>query len=521
MCHYYSYLFMNKWSHSHTVFTPVQKTIIVLLSCALFFFDSYGQYSRPRIKHFTTADGLSQSIINDLLIDSNGFAWIATEDGLNRFDGSKFKHFRFNEEDPNSISGNVLNKLALDIHGNLWVGTIGNGLNRYDKDLDKFSRIDLGNDKLTISDIQPFEDGSVWVTTRNNGLFRVQNHRDSLILENYLPEKRLGALLIDDEKNLWIGSFNGEIYKLNLKKESLKIKNPILSVEGYIQAIYKSKSNLYIGSDEGLYIFELENKRIERIDLDGEGVETTKHVVSFLKEDDSSIWIGTGNGLFLFDCSQKKTNNRITYNPDGNGLSANTVYALARTAENKLLVGTLGNLSLIDFSEPYFKSITKDSNGSSLLKDNTVWSILKDGQNLWLGTADGGLNLIRNGRSFYLFEHPKFPKSLKGSAVMSIVKEDAGQRLWLATSRGLVLLNLKGFSTQNPDFKIFKHNPDVSNSISSDHVTHIFIDNKGNVWGTTYGKGVFRLEMSNNEEAIITRYTNDDSSDNSLVNDFA
>jgi len=59
------------------------------------------------IKYFTLEDGLSQVSTNDLLLDSLGFVWIATQDGLNRFDGKVFKHYKYNESDSTTVSGNL------------------------------------------------------------------------------------------------------------------------------------------------------------------------------------------------------------------------------------------------------------------------------------------------------------------------------------------------------------------------------------------------------------------------------
>ena len=165
---------------------------------------TFSQTNKPNIKFYTLEDGLSQATINDLLKDSSGFIWIATEDGLNRFDGKEFKHFKYIESDSTSISGNVLNKLCEDEKGNIWVGTIGNGLNYYDKNLDAFKKIKLeyASNTETISDILVGDNGIVWVTTRTSGLHRLQPKEDgSYIQKNFLSNKRLGAISIDKDES--------------------------------------------------------------------------------------------------------------------------------------------------------------------------------------------------------------------------------------------------------------------------------------------------------------------------------
>lgn len=95
----------------------------------------YPQNNYLRAKYFKLADGLSQVSCNNLLLDKSGFIWIATENGLNRFDGKEFKHFKYNESDFLTISENCIKKLMADKTGRIWIGTVGNGLNYYSADL--------------------------------------------------------------------------------------------------------------------------------------------------------------------------------------------------------------------------------------------------------------------------------------------------------------------------------------------------------------------------------------------------
>ena len=81
--------------------------------------------------HFSLDQGLSQSVGEALLQDRQGFLWIGTQDGLNRFDGYTFKIFRHDPENPDSLSDNNVSDLVQDSSGAIWIGT-SNGLNRYD-----------------------------------------------------------------------------------------------------------------------------------------------------------------------------------------------------------------------------------------------------------------------------------------------------------------------------------------------------------------------------------------------------
>jgi len=154
--------------------------LVLLLFVSTSYSQTRGVNDAIRIKYFTLEDGLSQASIIDLLQDSSGFVWIATQDGLNRFDGSNFKHFKYSQSDSTTISGNFINKLLEDHKGNIWVGTNGNGLNYYDPKFDLFHRVKLEgflNENETISDLAIDDNKNIWVASRLSGLYTKRSKR--------------------------------------------------------------------------------------------------------------------------------------------------------------------------------------------------------------------------------------------------------------------------------------------------------------------------------------------------------
>jgi signal transduction histidine kinase/ligand-binding sensor domain-containing protein/DNA-binding response OmpR family regulator len=477
-----------------------------------------------RIKHFTLEDGLSQVSTNDLLLDKSGFVWIATQDGLNRFDGNEFKHFKHIESDSTTISGNLTNKLLEDNNGNIWVGTIGNGLNRYDTNKDIFHRIKIENtsdENEIISGLAQDENGFIWVASRISGLHKLEYNNDTIEQTSYLHNQPLSALLYDQQGNLWAGGFEGIIYKLNPKHLEIVQDNPEIRVKGNVQSLYNTGRHLLIGSDYGFFIYDFKTKKTDLIELEESGLFKTKHVLTFLQQDPETVWIATGNGLYLFDWNQKKVLNKIQYlGNDNNGLSNNTVQALLKLSDKELLVGTANYLNLVNFSQPYFKNISKDKRGKHLLNDNVIFSIFKDGKDLWVGTSDGGLNLISNNKVYHLTDDDKNPTSISGSVVRAIIKDEKNQRMWLATTRGLNMLDLNDFNPNNPKFVVFHHDPENINTINGDFLKDLVLDKENNLWGATYGHGIFRLNMDNDENVTIVQYRNEVGNQNSLKNDF-
>lgn len=177
----------------------------------------YSQHKYLRAKYFTLEDGLSQVSCNNLLLDNFGFIWIGTENGLNRFDGTEFKHFKYSKIDSLTISGNYINKLLVDKTKKIWIGTLGDGLNYYNEDQEIFHRVKLKFSKFEneiISDLASDETGNIWVASRISGLHRLQLSKDdSISQKNYFSNQHLSSLLLDKNNNLWVGSLEGDIFK--------------------------------------------------------------------------------------------------------------------------------------------------------------------------------------------------------------------------------------------------------------------------------------------------------------------
>lgn len=496
--------------------------IVILILQFLSYGVFYAQNIQPNIKYFSLEDGLSQITINDLLQDKNGFVWIATQDGLNRFDGSNFKHYKNKENDSTSISGNLTNVLLEDKKSNIWVGTIGNGLSYFNQKLERFNKIKFNsvkNDNETISDLTMDNKGVIWVASRLSGLHKLKelkNHKFSQ--RNYLPNKPLSALLFDKHEKLWIGDFQGNIYIINPKEKIKTLIKPKFTINSRVRSFYHTKNHLLIGSDYGLYLYNLKNKKLKLFQFHTKDNITVKFITSFLKATDSSVWIGTGNGLFLLDTKSMKISAKIKKSNIKNvGLSNNTVTALLKLNTKKILIGTANKLNVLNFNTPFFKNISKDKRGEHLLNDNVIFSILKDKEDLWVGTSDGGLNLIRNGTPYYYRKLTSDTNNTFFGTVREIVKDQKNQRLWFATTRGLRMINLKTFNPKQPKFEVFRHDPNNINSINGDFLKGMALDKNNNIWGATYGYGIFRLEMKPNGKIKIIRYINT-KQENSLQN---
>jgi len=130
-------------------------------------------------QELTISNGLSQGMVFDIKQDKQGFIWIATKDGLNRYDGHKVKVYAHDPYNPYSISGNACSVLLINRHDQLWIGTLTNGLNLFDRRTQRFyhvaisDRTTAGGGNYEIRTMSEDPEGNIWVWTDKNQLFKL------------------------------------------------------------------------------------------------------------------------------------------------------------------------------------------------------------------------------------------------------------------------------------------------------------------------------------------------------------
>ncbi len=280
----------------------MKKSYLLLVPFLLLSFIFRGQYNN---KYFTLDDGLSQVITNDLLLDRDGFVWVATQDGLNRFDGQEFKIYTSSKKDTTSLPGNLVYRLHEDSKGRIWIGTFGKGLCVYDKEQDSFQRIKLthsNNKSEIITGIAEDSKGNIWVSSRISGLHRFEiTENNDFLQSNYLASKELNTLFVDLKGNIWSGDIYGHLYQIDPFDEISYESEPLLSIEKQVLSFFDNGKNLFIGANGGLLIYNYQTRETTDILLGKDQFSPVRIVSSFSKKGKSAIWIGTDVGLFLFD----------------------------------------------------------------------------------------------------------------------------------------------------------------------------------------------------------------------------
>ncbi|WP_282124145.1 hybrid sensor histidine kinase/response regulator transcription factor [Algibacter mikhailovii] len=504
--------------------------ILIILS----FFVGHAQNS-VKFDHLNTENGLSQSDVNTIFQDDEGFMWFGTHDGLNRYDGYDFKVFKPNSKNTNSISSNLIFDIVDDKTGNLWIGTTGNGLNYFDKDLEVFKTFkhDQENKKSIVSDHikSLFRDSNnrLWINTiKGIDILDLNKPFDSLSFKHLDFNKNsiietnnrdiIAFIYEDSAKHIWLGSSFGlfqlsrdKIGDIYFKSINSLINLPMASVRSIAEDRFNT---LIIATSNGLfrYMPEREVNKTQRIQ---EGSFTTVLV------DKNHIWAGTDEGLFEFSNTSKtnpiKLLSLYKYDPKNpnTSLSKNLVKSLYMDNIGNVWIGTNGGgVNKFDPQRKQFNHIKNGFDSMSLSHDK-VRSIFQDSKkNLWIGTEGGGLNLqtkntrVKNSNEFKVFNNIN-----KVFAIEEIELKDSKKLFFGGEGTpGLYQLDLTSKKEiTNKDIKPIKG---ISNRVFS-----ILQDADKNIWIGSYNEGLQRLRVKSDLTIIQKEtFTHDPNNPFSLPN---
>jgi signal transduction histidine kinase/ligand-binding sensor domain-containing protein/DNA-binding response OmpR family regulator len=423
----------------------------------------FAQKPQLHFDHFGTANGLSELDPNAILQDSQGFIWIATNDGLNRYDGYKFKIYRNDAKDTTSIGNNYVQDIKEDKEGNIWIAAVGSGLNKFDRKTNRFYRYTHNENNSRslssnlVSRIAIDGSGKIWVGTQMNGLDLFDPKTGTFVhyLHNQNNLKSINANEIatvykDSQNNIWVGTFNSGLSMFDRKNNN------------FVNFKHTENDKGSISGDKITTIFE-----------------DSKH----------QLWIGTQEaGLNLYNKNTGVFRHFINDPHNGNSMVHNSIQSIAEDDDHNLWIGTEnGGLSIYNSSANKFFSYFHDDVDNTSLSGNSVDVILKDNiGNMWIGTFGGGINLSKKNKSnFTHYKHGALPNSLSNDFVLAFFEDD-NDNIWIGTDGG----GLNMFDLKSGNFTAYKHRDSDKNSISGDNILEIKEDNQKNLWIGTWGNGV-------------------------------
>lgn len=444
-------------------------------------------------KLFTVDRELSSSLINKIFQDKNGMIWIATEDGLNRYDGTKFTVYKHNPEDKHSLCNNYVRTLAEDSRGNLIVGT-HTGIQMYDPARDNFShQAKWKNGKVfnsNIIDILERKNGEIWVT--GNQLCSLSINEDGLTVDSLnlpIPMYATDYIIEDNNQNIWLSKGENGIYRLT---HDNRVKHYLTQEKGItiIDLCRDSNDNIYAGAmGKGLLKYDKnsdsfisisckgeENLPIKTlcsvspnelyIGTDGKGVKfynddeqiitdylfdntyfnpKTSKVHSIIKDNAKNLWLAIYQKGVIMIPSRTNSFKYIGYKSiDKNIIGSSCITSFCRDHEGVLWIGT-DNDGVYGITKDFTQNIHYSPTNDEWSVPSTMLNLYEDSDhNLWFGSFTKGMGKLdkQTGRCSYLKElsdeNGKFVQRVYSFA------EDCEKRLWIATmGAGLFYYNMR------------------------------------------------------------------------------
>lgn len=476
---------------------------------------------RHYFKSLDIQNGLSQNTVNAILQDNQGFMWLATKDGLNRYDGLNFRTFK---KENSALGNNFITALYEDIDHNIWVGTDA-GVYIYHPCTESFEHFHLASDKGTfieraVTSIGSDDEGSIWISSDFQGLFHYDLKRKEL--KNYLCREagkeglaNVTQFWFDADGTCWFSLYGDNLYTSDDHFETLV---PFCTNDGeqpynddIVNRIVAGPGDcLYVGSAKG-GLKEVDRKTHEVRDIllndeHGEPVYV-RGIASYSEEE---LWVGAESGLFIYNRTTGHTDHLTSVTGDDYSLSDNAIYALYKDQEEGMWIGSyFGGVNYCPKQYTYFEKYYSKGDSDGMGRRVREFCEGPDGT-IWIGTEDKGLfNLNPATGKLTPFAHPLIYHNVHGLCL-------DGNDLWVGTfSAGLNRIDLKTKSV-----KAYRKNGG-EHALGSNDIFAIYRTTAGDLWiGTTFGLYYYNREADNftHEPELGGKFVYDifESSDNKM-----
>lgn len=426
--------------------------MLTLTMQGVFSYCAHAQDNAINFQYITVQHGLPSNTINGVVRDCRGFMWMASENGVCRYDGYTFTTFRARENDSLAISSNITYVIFEDRRKRLWVGC-EKGLDLFNRELDRFDKHYFkGMPVRTI-----YQDGhnNIWAGT-DSGLFLYDEIGDQftkpfpqIFNSDNIRYNTVTSLTEDSVANLWIGTATDGIYVYNRIEQN------------FVHYHYQ----------DGVA-----------------GSLNCNTVRKLIRDRRGTIWVATyGGGVSRFNARSRSFTAYTTTSRTGHRIDSDLVPVLAEDEAGRIWIGTDGaGLNILDPQTNVVQHVLHEPFNSRSLNNNVIRAISNDGKGgMWLGTYAGGINFFnRNAGAFLHYRPPTFNGN---SSVTAFAEEDNGN-LWIGTDGG----GLCYYNRQTGAFTNFSFQPNDAASLSDNRVLSLLLDHQGVLWIGTYRGGLCR-----------------------------
>ncbi len=525
---------------------------------------------------FNEDQGLPGSFVTAIMQDSHGMMWIATDKGLCRFNGAYLEQYSFIENifigsvatvysltedklgriwiktdlkgfyildpkagtvshfyfDPAVFAFNDDHEMIMDSKGLLWTGSIRNGIYIIDPQNLTFRHLPVlhgvanGNAQQIIED----NDNNIWVGS-SNGLAVINPKSPTVHFLNKsagLLSDTITGLFMDKEKRIWVGVASEGVDIIDPKEGTIKHMGSAQGIKGVVNHfIENNDGNIWMASDNGVYIFEKSTQKIKHIDAQ-EGL-IDNNIITILEDNSNQIWIATNSGLNLVDTKGLAP----AYLTKDDGITGRDIWSFLQDDQRRIWIGSRQGVDIYNPKKQTIQSLEKDflfkfgrtpqfihgKNGEILLlaqgtgidiidpatgkvtyftkaqglQNTRTGSIMQDNTGrIWTGSfLNQGIEIFDPEKNSFTLINNK--TGLIGSIIWYFLQDNKGQ-IWAASDSGVNIINPvdKTISYLMDGEKVAKYN-----------VATLLRDEKGRIWIGSWN-GMFIADQQNNS---ITRIT--------------
>nr|MBI1232104.1 response regulator [Cytophagales bacterium] len=490
-------------------------------------------------RQLSVNDGLSQNSAISVTQDQVGFLWIATQEGLNRYDGKEFKVYDKKFSDITQTSRLLLGKVFADSknriwiipdtsipevldstgdqflptegvngatciqedkQGNIWVGSSSGELAKWNESISRFELI-WEDQTREINDIDIFGSDSILITfTDDLGVWYKKSNSVTL-LERPKEGLSFSCSAIDGENNIWVGTLNAGIFYVPNRSQIISRVHELADFEWLHNSDFMvldikedSKGNMWVATyGGGLIRFNVKEKSTFNYSYSKQNPRSIHYndILCIFEDYTGTLWFGTdGAGLSFYDRFLEKFN--FFHNQQvREDINIDVVRALFVDQYETIWIGTSGK-GLTSYS-PHtgvWKTYTHEDRNPNGIKSNRVMSLLGDGKGkLWIGYQEEGLSILD--LKTLEFEHFNFQSGvqLPANTIWKIHK-DKGENFWLGTrNNGLIQ-----FDPQKGVLRQFLNDPVDPNSIPENNIRTIEEGKQGYLWIGTETQGIGRFD---------------------------
>ncbi|WP_430812553.1 MULTISPECIES: hybrid sensor histidine kinase/response regulator transcription factor [unclassified Carboxylicivirga] len=438
-----------------------------------------------QISYLSIKDGLTQNEVTSIIEDKYGFIWFGTRGGLNRYDGYSFKHYKPEEGMDVSLSNPSVESLFYDSEGYLWVGTKSGGISLFDLKQDKFIRkANLSMLPSRITSLMEDHNNNMWLGTWGDGLWKYNRTED--VVNEVISNTNVKALVASRDGEVWAETKDG-VYNSIQERVTINFQSKDIEIVDMIED--NDESVIWIaGWNMHLIKYNYLTNSVTQYKIKDVTGQLYEDTYSLCLDADGNILVGTwGQGLFVFD-KKTETFQPIEIEPPvvtKSSINYKVILDIYRDSNSIIWLGTDGGGIVKLTHKSYFNCVGIRTRNKVL--DLHVNSFLIDSNNRkWVGTRGNGLYVAEDS----IYKKVAFPLNRKYNAdPITIVKkvfEDPSGRIWASVDQGLY------FAQQNAENKYSMH---LASSLGSDIDTvrkvHDVLFCNNEMWVGTQQQGLF------------------------------